>query len=167
MFDEEEEKKRKKQSSSLFDFIGVPLNTKSNFVTPQVIPRKLTEDKIGREKDEESERRRNFLDAIEKEKSFMGVNTARATAKDFFDEGGVSKKVMNETPPHVKRKEPEAPKTELEKRVVESIDKKPEEKKDIFQAIFCDSESDDDDDVKEESSRTFEEKSESSLTEQQ
>lgn len=39
MFDEEAEKKKQKQKSSLFDYIGVPLNTKSNFNTPQIIPK--------------------------------------------------------------------------------------------------------------------------------
>lgn len=43
------------------------------------------------------------------------------------------------------RKEPEAPKTELGKKVAESINKKPEDKKDLFKAIFCDSDDDDDD----------------------
>lgn len=38
----------------------------------------------------------------------------------------------------------EPPKTELEKKVAESIHKKPEEKKDLFKAIFCDSDDDED-----------------------
>lgn len=136
MFDEEEEKKRKKQSSSLFDFIGVPLNTKSNFVTPQVIPRKMTED--SRKDDENETRRKNFLAAVEKEKHFMGVGASRATAKDFFDEDDKNKKVEVTSQPI--RKEPES---ELEKKAIESIDKKPEEKKDLFKAIFCDSDDND------------------------
>lgn len=65
MFDEEEEKKKKKQKSSLFDYIGVPLNTKKNFVTPQVIPRKLVAD--DRKKNAEEEQRKSFLEAVEKE----------------------------------------------------------------------------------------------------
>lgn len=161
MFDEDEEKKRKKQSSSLFDFIGVPLNTKSNFVTPQVIPRKLTED--NRQKDEESERRKNFLAIVEKEKSFMGAS--RVTAKDFFDESPKKRKDEVET-----RKEPEQPKTELEKKVAESIDKKPEEKKDLFKAIFCDSDDDEDDEgapSDKTNINTSEEPSQSTLSEQQ
>jgi G patch domain-containing protein 1 len=101
-------------------------------VTPQVIPRKLTED--NRQKDEESERRKNFLAAVEKEKHFMGVGASRAKAKDFFDKEDANKK--SEAPPQVVRKEPES---ELEKKAIESIDKKPEEKKDLFKAIFCDS----------------------------
>ncbi|KAG5676077.1 hypothetical protein PVAND_005931 [Polypedilum vanderplanki] len=134
MFDEEEEQKNKKKqsSSSLFDYIGVPLNTKSNFVTPQIIPRKITDD--NRKQHEEEERRKSFLNAIEKEKSFMNN---RAAAKDFFDtkEPLTSRKII---------KEPEKPKTELEIKVIESIDKKPEEKQDLFKAIFCDSDDDDD-----------------------
>lgn len=39
----------------------------------------------------------------------------------------------------------EPPKTELEIKVAESILKKPEEKKDLFKAIFCDSDDEDDD----------------------
>lgn len=39
MFDEEAEKKKQKQKSSLFDYIGVPINTKSNFSSPKLIPR--------------------------------------------------------------------------------------------------------------------------------
>lgn len=145
MFDEEEDKKRKKQSSSLFDFIGIPLNTKSNFVSPQVIPRKLTTD--NRQANEEEDRRKKFLVAIEKEKSFMGAGGQRASAKDFFegDEKSSNKKVAEV---EVIRKEPEPPKTELEKKVAESINKKPEEKKDLFKAIFCDSEDEDENEEK-------------------
>jgi len=142
MFDEEaENKKKKKQSSSLFDYIGVPLNTKANFIAPQVIPRKLTEDHSRR--NEEDERRKSFLAAIEKEKSFMNK---RATAADFFNENDSIQK-QNESEVNNKKEVakivPEQPKTELEIKVAESIHKKPEEKKDLFKAIFCDSEDDD------------------------
>lgn len=165
MFDEEEEKKRKKQSSSLFDFIGIPLNTKSNFIAPQVIPRKLTTD--NRQKNEEEDRRKKFLVAIEKEKSFMGAGVQRASAKDFF-EGDEKPSSEKKAEIEVIRKEPEPPKTELEKRVAESINKKPEEKKDLFKAIFCDSDDDDnDEDQEKEESFQTEEPSTSILSEQQ
>lgn len=155
MFDVEEEDKKNKKKQSLFDYIGVPVNSKANFVNVQVIPRKMTHD--NRKQIEEDERRKSFLNAIEKEKSFMNK---RAAAKDFFDveepttassslSSGDKKK---EASKEVKRKEPEAPKTELEIKVAESINKKPEEKKDLFKAIFCDS--DDDDDKEEHNQQT-------------
>lgn len=159
MFDEEEETRKKKQSSSLFDFIGIPLNTKSNFVAPQVIPRKLTEDT--RQKNDEEQRRKKFLEAIEKEKSFMGAGAQRATAKDFF-EGDEMKKVEDKKALEV-IKEPQPPKTELEKKVADSINKKPEEKKDLFRAIFCDS---DDEEEEEETVIDDSSKDESALSEQ-
>ncbi|XP_070499576.1 G patch domain-containing protein 1 homolog [Chironomus tepperi] len=150
MYDEEAEKKKKKQSSSLFDYIGVPLNTKANFVAPQVIPRKLTEDHSRR--NEEEERKKSFLDAIEKEKSFMNK---RATAKDFFNDDDSMHKKQNESDVNnkkeIKKIVPDPPKTELEIKVAESIHKKPEEKKDLFKAIFCDS--DDEDEEKDDNSQ--------------
>lgn len=143
MFDENEEKKRKKQSSSLFDYIGVPLNTKANFVSPQVIPRRMVVD--NRKQTEEDEQKRSFLAAVEKEKTFMNADQSkRAAAKDFFEEPSTSKVVAVEKPIEV-RKEPEAPKSELERQVAESIHKKPEDKKDLFRAIFCDSDDEDED----------------------
>ena len=139
MFDEDEEKKRKKKVSTLFDYIGVPLNTKANFVAPQVIPRKMAVD--DRKKNEEEENKKNFLDAVEKEKSFMGNQGRRAAAKDFFEE--IPKKVDEKAVERIPEVSNEAPKTELEIKVAESIHKKPEDKKDLFRAIFCDSEDED------------------------
>ncbi|CRL00901.1 CLUMA_CG014151, isoform A [Clunio marinus] len=147
MFDEDEEKNRKKQTSSLFDYIGVPLNTKANFVTPQVVPRKLAVD--DRKKNAEDEQRKNFLAAVEKEKSFMAADTSkRAAAKDFFESNDVP--TVKKPPTELRkeaRKEPAGPpKTELEIKVAESVHKKPQDKKDLFKAIFCDSDDDDEGD---------------------
>lgn len=148
MFDEDEEKKRKKKSSTLFDYIGVPLNTKANFVTPQVIPRKMAVD--DRKKNAEDEQRKSFLAAVEKEKSFMNADEKkRAAAKDFFEATEPStSKVIPEKPREMQSKdvriEPPVPRTELEIKVAESINKKPEDKKDLFRAIFCDSDDEDD-----------------------
>lgn len=142
MFDEDEEKKRKKKSSTLFDYIGVPLNTKANFVAPQIIPRKMVID--DRKQNAEDEQRKSFLIAVEKEKSFMHADQSkRAAAKDFFELNEPStSKVAPERAKDVS-KEPPAPRTELEIKVAESINKKPEEKRDLFKAIFCDSENED------------------------
>lgn len=142
MFDEDEEKKKKKKSSSLFDYIGVPLNTKANFVNPQVIPRKMVVD--NRKANAQEEQRKSFLAAVEKEKSFMNPDpNKRAAAKDFFEDSEPPTSKVGEAAKEV-RKEPEAPKTELEIKVAESINKKPEEKKDLFKSIFCDSDDDGD-----------------------
>lgn len=148
MFDEDEEKKRKKKSSSLFDYIGVPLNTKANFVTPQVIPRNLVVD--DRKKTAEDEQRKSFLAAVEKEKSFMQADQSkRAAAKDFFEssEPSTSSKIATEVKAKEVKMDPPVPRTELEIKVAESIDKKPEEKKDLFKAIFCDSDDEDNDEA--------------------
>lgn len=149
MFDENEEKKRKKHSSSLFDYIGVPLNTKANFVNPQVIPRKLAVD--NRKLDAEDEQRKKFLEAVEKEKSFMSADKAkRSAAKDFFEDSQPSTSKIAQEPSRVVRKDiPDVPRTELENKVHESIHKKPEEKKDLFKAIFCDSDDDEDEEEQE------------------
>lgn len=153
MFDEDAEKKKKKQKSTLFDYIGVPLNTKANFVTPQVIPRHMAVD--DRKKTAEDTQRKNFLAAVEKEKSFMNAGESkRAAAKDFFESADISstpKPVASQEKPKEIRKEPETPKTELEIKVAESINKKPEEKKDLFKAIFCDS--DDEEEAEKESNQ--------------
>jgi G patch domain-containing protein 1 len=152
MFDEEaERKKKRKVTSSLFDYIGVPLNTKSNFVTPQVIPQRSVE-----QVENSDVQKKKFSEALNREK-------AKISAKEFFnsedsapEKPGESSKdssqiVTTSTDP------PKAPsrwdqqvkpveRTELEIRVIEARDKKPEEKKDLFKSIFCDS--DDEDEVK-------------------
>ena len=144
MFDEEEEKKRKKKSSTLFDYIGVPLNTKANFVNPQVIPRQLVAD--NRKQNAEDAQRKNFLAAVEKEKSFMSADSnKRAAAKDFFETPEPSTSKASLEKPKEVIQEPPQPRTELEIKVAESINKKPEEKKDLFRSIFCDTDDEDED----------------------
>ncbi|CAO1351978.1 unnamed protein product [Diamesa hyperborea] len=163
MFDEEAEKKRKKKNSTLFDYIGVPINTKANFVNPQVVPRKMVID--DRRKDAEDSQKKNFLAAVEKEKSFMNVDQhKRAAAKDFFNSEPMTSTHNIPLPPEVRKesqnvKEVEEirrdpPRTELEKKVAESINKKPEDKKDLFKSIFCDS--DDEDEMPEKVEKTKE-----------
>lgn len=163
MFDEEAEKKRKKKNSTLFDYIGVPINTKANFVNPQVVPRKMVID--DRRKDAEDAQKKNFLAAVEKEKSFMNIDQhKRAAAKDFFNSEPMTSTHNIPLPPEVRKESQnikedveirrDAPKTELEKKVAASINKKPEDKKDLFKSIFCDS--DDEDEIQEKVEKTKE-----------
>lgn len=125
--EEEKDQKKKKESKSLFDYIGCNINSKRNFELPQVIPKNFTPDESKKLKPVENVVRRAQPIPVPKE------NQDKITFKELMEP--------------VKLKLPE-PCNELEKQVVESIDKKPEEKKELFKAIFCDS--DDDDEEEEE-----------------
>lgn len=122
-FEEEKEQKKKKESKSLFDYIGVNINSKRNFEMQQVIPKNFVPD--------------------EKEKPRQLEPLRRVPPPKPPQENVTFKEVMEPVKP---LKLPE-PSNELEKKVAESIDKKPEEKKELFKAIFCD---DSDDEEEEE-----------------
>ena len=130
-------------------------------MNPQVIPRKMVID--DRRKDAEDAQKKNFLAAVEIEKSFMNVDQhKRAAAKDFFNSEPMTSTHNIPLPPEIRKESQiikedveirrDPPKTELEKKVAESINKKPEDKKDLFKSIFCDS--DDEDEIPEKVEKT-------------
>ncbi|XP_065085578.1 G patch domain-containing protein 1 homolog [Ochlerotatus camptorhynchus] len=129
----EEEKTKTKNKFSVFDYLEAPVHSKSNFVTPVVIPKRSTKDEKGTES-----------------------VPVRVSAKDFFsgvDKPSTSHEKRSSTvipKPHVQTigaKKPEN-RTDLEQKVLESINMKPEEKKDLFKSIFCSSDEDEEADPK-------------------
>lgn len=126
-----EEKPKKGTKFSVFDYIEVPTNSRTNFVTPVIVPKKVHQ--------------------VKKPEA-----RPRVTAKEFFNEE--TKVLLSKVPDNVEKKEEtpkeeapsstkipitqptfSKPKTELEQKVEENLNKRPEEKKDLFKAIFCDS----------------------------
>lgn len=128
----EEEKTKPKTKFSVFDYLEAPVNRKSDFVTPVVIPKRT-----------------------EKGDKHPDPVPIRASAKDFFA-GAETPSTSYE--PRSSTEETQKPqtqpsslikpvkRTDLEQKVLESVNKKPEEKKDLFKSIFCSS-SDEDEDV--------------------
>ncbi|KAL5292001.1 GPATCH1 family protein [Megaselia abdita] len=124
-----EEKTEKKNKFSVFDYLETSINKKSDFVTPVIIPKAKEAVKplvvqTREHKDEEVKIR----EPVEE-----------MTARDFFKASSSTQDVVN--PPQTQKPlvKPK-PKTELEMKIEERKDQHPAEKKDIFKAIFDDSE---------------------------
>ncbi|XP_001863956.2 G patch domain-containing protein 1 homolog [Culex quinquefasciatus] len=118
----EEEKTVSKTKFSVFDYLEAPVNSRKDFVTPVVIPKQFVT------KDD--------------------AKPVRAAAKDFFappptptpqQEPSTSR--VKPAPPPPKKPEKLTP---LEQQVLDSVNKKPEEKKDLFKSIFCSSDEEED-----------------------
>ncbi|KAL1374535.1 hypothetical protein pipiens_018025 [Culex pipiens pipiens] len=118
----EEEKAVSKTKFSVFDYLEAPVNSRKDFVTPVVIPKQFVT------KDD--------------------AKPVRAAAKDFFappptpnphQEPSTSR--AKPAPPPPKKPEKLTP---LEQQVLDSVNKKPEEKKDLFKSIFCSSDEEED-----------------------
>ncbi|XP_058461495.1 G patch domain-containing protein 1 homolog [Malaya genurostris] len=109
---------------SVFDYIETPVNSKSNFVTPVIIPKSIP--KLN-DKSKESLPIRESVKkvAVEKEKPSTSYETNPVQQPSIIQKS-------------VKR-------TELEQKVLESINKKPEDKKDLFKSIFCSSDEEEED----------------------
>ncbi|XP_053683768.1 G patch domain-containing protein 1 homolog [Sabethes cyaneus] len=125
----EKEIEKPKIKFSVFDYLETPINNKSNFVTPVVIPQssaKLVEYAPVRES------------TITK---FIETDIPSTSS------AGISRKplVSNEGTIKVIEKKP-AKQSKLELIVLECVNKKPEEKKDLFQSIFCSSDEEDSND---------------------
>lgn len=127
-----EEKVEKKQKFSVFDYLETSVNKKSDFVTPVIIPKakEAVKPLVTQRKTDEVE-------------EGVAEPTTEMSAKDFFKSSReVAYATVVSPLPVVKAK----PKTELELKIEERKDQHPSEKKDIFKAIFDDS----DDEVEEE-----------------
>ncbi|XP_062555294.1 G patch domain-containing protein 1 homolog [Armigeres subalbatus] len=120
----EEEKTKSKSKFSVFDYLEAPVNRKSDFVTPVIIPQKG-----------------------EKDVKRSDPVPIRTSAKDFFAEvqtpstsfeSSRSSETLKSSA-HLTSLVKSVKRTELEQKVLESLNKKPEEKKDLFQSIFCSS----------------------------
>ncbi|XP_055627851.1 G patch domain-containing protein 1 homolog [Toxorhynchites rutilus septentrionalis] len=118
----EDEKDKPKATFSVFDYLEVPVNSKTNFVTPVIIPRKSDKD----------------------------VNTDKPSSPVRLAAQSVINREKELSTPPLKSQQSQIiirPKTEkrteLEQQVIESVNKPTEEKKNLFKSIFCSSDEED------------------------
>jgi G patch domain-containing protein 1 len=169
-----DEKPKKRTRFSVFDYLEVPVNTRKDFVTPVIIPKQsdLTDRQLSQKKhDLTSSPYTHPPPPITKPASKVPIQTTtpRLTAKEFFNEDTlkpvvvpsfVSRTEVQSTVAPVEEQQsatvpaPAVFLTELETKVVESKNKKPEEKQDLFKSIFCDSSDDEDEDDDKEAATT-------------
>lgn len=134
-----EEKVKKTQKFSVFDYLETSINKKSDFVTPVIIPKAketvkplITQSPIRKAQDP--------IDEVSEPGIEMSAKEFFKSNKDIIPATVVSPTVSQ---PVVQTK----PKTELELKIEERKDQHPSEKKDIFKAIFDDSEEEEEDEV--------------------
>lgn len=144
-----EEKPKRGTKFSVFDYIEVPTNSKTNFITPVIVPKKVQQMKKLEPKSRMSA------------KEFFNEETKIVIPKlfDKTDKKGSPEKELNETSSLelpssstsslsvIQKPSFSKPKTELEQKVEENLNKRPEEKKDLFKAIFCDTSDEEDDET--------------------
>ncbi|XP_063695584.1 G patch domain-containing protein 1 homolog [Culicoides brevitarsis] len=128
-----EEKPKKGTKFSVFDYIEVPTNSKTNFVTPVIVPKKVQQAK-------KPEKPRVSAKEFFNEEQKVVVPNLFGHKKDENQEKSKDETTSNEIPSTSTKQLPSfnKPKTELEQKVEENLNKRPEEKKDLFKSIFCD-----------------------------
>lgn len=132
LLEDDKKSKTKQKKMSVFDYLETSVNKKEDFQTPVIIPKN-----------------------IEKPKEIVKQQqTASETNNDNVTEAGNRlewQEVLNpsEKPQKENKSFTFKPKTDLEKKVVESLNKPVEEKKELFKAIFSDSETDEEEQEKE------------------
>nr|XP_040233027.2 G patch domain-containing protein 1 homolog [Anopheles coluzzii] len=149
-----EKRRKEKGKFSVFDYLEAPVTNRRDFVTPTMIPvaQQVADDK-----------RPNGGGSKPVEQS-SGTSTAgqRCSSKDFFLTESTSsakevgrnvgvtieqpKPPTSQTSRTVPTKPPYKKRTELEEKVLEAANKKPEEKRDLFKSIFCSSDEEEQED---------------------
>uniref|UniRef100_A0A182PKE8 G-patch domain-containing protein n=1 Tax=Anopheles epiroticus TaxID=199890 RepID=A0A182PKE8_9DIPT len=136
-----EKRRKEKGKFSVFDYLEVPVTNRRDFVTPSVIPA------VQRS---EEERRPNVTEStLVEESSDVKTVQKRYSSKDFFlndnslimtadSTNRTCEQTRQPSQPTV-TKRPDKKRTELEEKVLEATNKKPEEKRDLFKSIFCSS----------------------------
>lgn len=134
LMEDDKKKSKNKSKMSVFDYLETSVNRKEDFQTPVIIPKHIEkpQELIKQTQEDQSHHKSNLAkeDTVE--------NSASLEWQDVLE--GKTRK------PEEKAKFVFKPKTDLERQVVESLDKPITEKKELFKSIFSDSESDDDDD---------------------
>ncbi|EAA00124.4 AGAP011880-PA [Anopheles gambiae str. PEST] len=119
-----EKRRKEKGKFSVFDYLEAPVTNRRDFVTPTMIPRCSSKD------------------------FFLTESTPSAKEVDRND--GVTieqpKPPTSQTSRTVPTKPPYKKRTELEEKVLEAANKKPEEKRDLFKSIFCSSDEEEQED---------------------
>uniref|UniRef100_A0A336L580 CSON004539 protein n=1 Tax=Culicoides sonorensis TaxID=179676 RepID=A0A336L580_CULSO len=154
-----EDKPKKGTKFSVFDYIEVPTNSKTNFVTPVIVPKKVKEQKNSKISAKEffNEEQKVVIPKMFDKNDEKSSNNERTSEKPeptpttSVNTKPISKPTFNK------------PKTELEQKVEENLNKPPQEKKDLFKAIFCDTSDEEDENEKKEDQTSSKETSNEKL----
>uniref|UniRef100_A0A182N3Z8 G-patch domain-containing protein n=1 Tax=Anopheles dirus TaxID=7168 RepID=A0A182N3Z8_9DIPT len=134
--DATEKRRKAKGTFSVFDYLEAPVTNRRDFVTPSVIPGNT---QLKPQKPVE-------VGDVGSSSTDTASPGQRLSSKDFFltDTG------TNANPAHLKPPSAHQParvvhkkRTELEEKVLQATNQKPEEKRDLFKSIFCSSDEED------------------------
>ncbi|XP_053679549.1 G patch domain-containing protein 1 homolog [Anopheles nili] len=148
--DAAEKRRKEKGKFSVFDYLETPVTNRRDFVTPVVIPNTRKHQHTGNE---------SQLNPVAiKRSSNAGGAGQRLSSRDFFisddttrtsipnteseansEDGPIIRTVNSSLPPPVLSRKTEKKRTELEEKVLQATNKKPEDKRDLFKSIFCSS----------------------------
>ncbi|XP_023294582.2 G patch domain-containing protein 1 homolog [Lucilia cuprina] len=131
LMEDDKKSKSKQKKLSVFDYLETSINKKEDFQTPVIIPKHI-------EKPQEIIKQTN-----EMEQQTTSTNSKQVEGIPKETVALEWQEVLNpsEKPSKEKQSFTFKPKTDLEKQVVESINKPVAEKKELFKSIFSDSES--------------------------
>ncbi|XP_058833316.1 G patch domain-containing protein 1 homolog [Topomyia yanbarensis] len=128
----DEEKAKPKSKLSVFDYLEAPVNNKSDFVTPVIIPKSKTE----------SSDNRDYIPVRVSAKIFFSEKDRPSTSNATYPT-----QLPLVTEPSKQGLKKSDNRTELEQKVLDSLSKKPEEKKDLFKSIFCSSDEEEENEI--------------------
>uniref|UniRef100_A0A182TBX1 Uncharacterized protein n=1 Tax=Anopheles maculatus TaxID=74869 RepID=A0A182TBX1_9DIPT len=154
--DDVEKRRKEKGKFSVFDYLEAPVTNRRDFVTPTIIPSAPQPD--------ETKRPHGAVAAANQTSETRAGTSGRISSKDFFaiehfshpppndlrkeeatDELLKLQTVQTQPQKVVPKKTEKKRTTELETKVLEATNKKPEEKRDLFKSIFCSSDEEEDD----------------------
>ncbi|XP_037933140.1 G patch domain-containing protein 1 homolog, partial [Teleopsis dalmanni] len=138
-----EEKQPQKPKISIFDYLEGSINTKANFETPVIIPKGIDKPKPMKEQNEPSYYAETDIS--------LYTQTPKIDVIDQVEIPITENKSISQQVGLATNRTVNPPKTELERKVIETKNKPASEKVELFKAIFEDSddENEDDDDSKE------------------
>ncbi|XP_050081413.1 G patch domain-containing protein 1 homolog [Anopheles maculipalpis] len=149
--DDVQKKRKEKGKFSVFDYLEAPVTNRRDFVTPTIIPDVSQPDEVKRSlvKDQTSETKPGTSVRISS-KDFFSIESSSHPPSNANKEQTkeVSSELLTVQPPRTvvpPKKTEKKQTTELEAKVLEATNKKPEEKRDLFKSIFCSSDEEEDD----------------------
>ncbi|XP_052902150.1 G patch domain-containing protein 1 homolog [Anopheles moucheti] len=151
-----EKRRKEKGKFSVFDYLEAPVTNRRDFVTPTMIPNAPQDgkqpqpptatpvDKIGNS--------RTASLRISSKEFFSNDNSSFAPPVDQSNDDVTDNqsKLPSAQSSRVVSQRPEKKRSELEVKVLEATNKKPEEKRDLFKSIFCSSDEEDEETQNEE-----------------
>uniref|UniRef100_A0A182MKK9 G-patch domain-containing protein n=1 Tax=Anopheles culicifacies TaxID=139723 RepID=A0A182MKK9_9DIPT len=152
--DDAEKRRKEKGKFSVFDYLEAPVTNRRDFVTPNLIPNAS----------QTAEGKRSDAATIAPVNQIGKTISQRMSSKEFFsndtsshtppDDGSKDEARNDQSavqlakpPTRIVPQRAEKKRTELEVKVLEATNKKPEEKRDLFKSIFCSSDEEDEDQI--------------------